>query len=916
MKRLGLWIISRVTPAADRESVAGDTLERYDEIAAANGAGRARRWLWREAGRVVWGAPAHWLAARPARWRQVRRSRSSAMSSIWQDVRYAARWFRRAPGFTAIAVTTLALGIGANTAMFAVVNAVMLKPLPFADADRLMLVHLLAPRPTPDHQGPAEVVWSYPKYETFTELQREFEESALFTGREFSLSGDGDPERVPGEVITASYLSVLGVRPVLGRGFTAEEATRPGLPPVAMLGHGLWTRRYGGDPNVVGRTIRLAGVAHTVVGILPRGFHGLGGNADVWTPLAVSEPDMVDREHAWDSHSYTLVAKRRGDVSADQALAALAVYGPRIDATSRKESNGSSWSATARSLQNSRIDADLRRLSLVVLGAVGFVLLIACVNLTNLLIARSLTRRREVAIRMALGAGRWRIARQLGVESLLLAATGALAGLVVAVGLLHIASIVLPDSSVFFRASIAPGTPRIPGAAGLTRIGATMIGLDGLTLVFTAGLTIFTAVAVSLLPSLQTSVLRPFLVLKAAAATASGRGHGGLGPRAILVGAEIALALVLLASAGLMIKSAMRLYDRPIGVDPANVLTAQISLGERRYTPEVALAFQDELLRRLRRVAGVESAGWGFCAPVGGGCNRTGLWLRDRPGDGQQRLTGVTWASPGFFETMRIPLIAGRFFTDDDRRDRPKVVLVNETAARMYWLGESPVGRRIGVGQGGFSDGAEVVGIVGDVRYSTIEGDPGPFVYLPLSQSHRAGVLLVVRSQLGTGALVSAISREVRDLDPNLPLTTIKTMSDRVGDAMWRTRVASWLLSGFGALALLLTAIGVFGVMAQLVAQRTAEIGIRMALGARRRDVVGLVLGRAVVVTGAGLAAGLAASVAVTRALATLLYEVTPTDPLTLGTVALVLGIVSLAACYVPVRRAIRVEAVTALRSE
>ncbi|MGH7575790.1 MAG: ABC transporter permease, partial [Longimicrobiales bacterium] len=556
MSRLALWLIGIATPAEDRESVIGDTIERFAEVGATAGVAAARTWLRRETWRVLSSALRHRLAVRRRRAKMVfpRGGGRGLMSSIWQDVRHAVRWFRRSPGFTTVAVLTLAFGIGINTAMFAVVNAVMLKPLPFADADRLMLVHLLMPN---RDGGLNETVWSYPKYRTLTEIQQEFENTALFRRTSFGVSGDGDPEIVPGEVITDEYFSVLGIRPILGRAFTADEAQRAGAAPLAAIGHGLWTRRYGASPDVVGRTVQIDGVAHTVVGVLPIGFKGLNGNAELWTPLAITDAHSLTQAH---SHSYRVVARRRADVTESAAISALRVYGTRIyDAhyDARYDGYGGPGSnvpasATARSLYDSRLDADLRLAALIVLGAVACLLLIACVNLTNLLVAKSIARRREVAIRVALGAGRVRVTRQFVVEGLILAGAGAVAGLAVAGLLLVAAATLLPDANVFFGTPIAPGTPRIAGAAGLTRVSVGMIGFDAVTLGFTVGVAVLTAVLVSILPAFQASALRPGAVLKVTGGTASARGFGRFGSWSLLGGAQIALAMVLLAGAGLM----------------------------------------------------------------------------------------------------------------------------------------------------------------------------------------------------------------------------------------------------------------------------------------------------------------------------------------------------------------------------
>lgn len=912
MKRLAVFLIGLATPPRDREWVVGDTIEEFGRLEREEGAAAARRWLRCEMWRVMLHAPRHRVVV-GASVQPPTTKGDGVIPAIGQDVLYALRLLRRSPGFTAVAIATLALGIGANTAMFAVVNAVLLKPLPFGDPERLMLVHML----WPDRQaGPGvhrEGVWSYPKYRTFLELQRSFDDTALFAGREFSLAGEGNPERVRGEVVTERYPAVLGIAPIIGRPFRYEEARGKGATAVAMIGHGLWTRRYGGDPTILGRTIQINATPYMVVGVLPRGFRGLNGDAEIWAPLAVLEPGMLTER---ENHSYTIVARRRMEVSEQAAVAAVRVYGRQIDAQ-YKQPVGESG-ALAASLYASRADADIRRASFVLLGAVGFVLLIACVNLTNLLVAKAIGRRREVAIRVAVGAGRGRIARQFAVETLVLAVFGAAGGLLVASILLNAAAVLLPDSDVFFRTAMAPGQPRIAGAAGLTRIGASMIGFDAVTLLFTCGMTILTASLVAFGPVLQAISLRPLDALKTTGSAGTGRGRHVLGARGALVTAQIATALVLLIGAGLMLKSAARLQRTAIGIARDNVVTARIELPSATYPAEGGGSFYAQLAERMRTVAGVESVGLANCAPVSGGCNGTSIWFHGAPrrGPGLDPLVGIHWATPEYFSTLGIPLLQGRMFTNRDRAGQPKVVLVTEAAVRAFWPNDTPIGKKIAVGQGGFHDGAEVIGVVADVRYRAIEAAATPDVYVPLAQSFQRRMRLFVRSDLDTQSVVTAIRREVRALDPNLPLSEIKTMEERLGDAMWRTRVGAWLLSAFAALALLLTAIGVFGVMAQTVMQRTPEFGIRMALGAQRHDVLALVLGRAALVTGLGLIVGIGCALGLTRLLAALLYGVEATDPATFASVAVLLGVVALAACYLPARRATRVDAVVALRSE
>jgi predicted permease len=456
------------------------------------------------------------------------------------------------------------------------------------------------------------------------------------------------------------------------------------------------------------------------------------------------------------------------------------------------------------------------------------------------------------------------------------------------------------------------------GAAGLTRIGAGSIGLDLATLLFTLGAAGVTAVLVAVLPAFQASARPPADTLKSAGGTGTARGHHGFGVRAVLVAAQIALALVLLTGAGLMVKSAGRLHGTGIGVSADRLLTARIDLPRAAYAPEAGTAFFINLAERVRALPGVESVGLGYCPPVSGGCNSTSLWFPPTGAltDSRNPLVGVHWITPEQLPTLGIRVLRGRGFTDRDRTGQPRVVLVNEAAARTHWPNADPIGKRVAVGQGGFHVGAEVIGVVSDVRYTALETAATPDVYVPLLQSYQSRMRLFVRSRVEPAALATAIRDQVRALDPNLPLVEVKTMGERVSDAMWRTRVAAWLLSAFAGLALLLTAIGVFGVMAQTVIQRTPEIGIRLALGAQRRDVLSLVLGRAALVTGAGLTAGVAAAFLLTRLIGSLLHGVEATDPATFVTVVGVLGLVSMAACYIPARRATRVDAVVALRSD
>jgi putative ABC transport system permease protein len=902
MKRLALFLIGAVTPHADREWVLGDTVEELERLERADGARAARRWLAREVCHVCAGAIAHRLAVRYRQRSEVSRREESLMSAMRQDVGYAIRVLKRSPAYAIVAIATLAIGIGANTAMFAVVNGVLLKPLPFAEADRLMLVHLLAGGR--DETGPTnrQISWSYPKYRTFLDAQTVFEDAAVFAQREVSLTDVDSPERVRVETSTDRYFAVLGISPILGRTFTSREANVAGTPPVAVIGERLWRRQFGGDPGIIGRTVHVDRNPYTVVGVLPRAFRGLGGRAELWLPVAAYESRVLNAPF---NHTYLLVARRRPAVSEEQAVAAGELIGRQVNAAyDDSKLFGSPLSAMI-----------IRRGTLVLLGGVGFVLLIACVNLATLVSTKVLGRTREVAIRLALGASRLRVARQLVIETALLAAAGAAGGLLLATTLLGAAEAMLPDADTFFRARESRSTMR--GAAGLTQVAASMIALDAATLIFAAGAGLACSLLVAFLPAFQASVLRPIAALKAAASTVAGSGAARFDIRGPLVVAQVALALVLLAGSGLMLKSVWELRSTDVGINPDGVLRVRFSLPPGAYPTEARPPFYATLIERIRAVPGVESVAVGNCTPAGGGCSATGIGfdgpVKPKPG---LPLVGVYWASPDYLETLGVRLLSGRTFTGQDRVGRPKVALVNEAAARRFWPNANPIGRTIALGIGeGFDDGAEVIGVVANVRYEGVESAPVPDVYIPLLQSPNGSVLFV-RSRIDTSALVASIRREVRALDPNLPLTSIQTMEEIVGDAIWQPRASAWLLSAFAILAVLLTAIGIFGVMAQTVSQRTAEFGIRLAIGAQARDVLTLVLRRAAVLTGVGLAIGLAGAFLLSSLIASLLYNVTARDPRTFAAVVVILASVTLIAAYVPARRATRVDAMRTLRAD
>jgi len=768
-------------------------------------------------------------------------------------------------------------------------------------------VHLLKPdRDGADLMG--RVVWSYPKYDRFRTNQQVFESIALHTSNEWNLTGSQIAERLLGEQVEASYLTTLGIRPVMGRDFTAAETRTPGSAPIAMLGDGLWRRRFGADPAVIGRTIGLDGVAYTIVGVLPGGFRGLSGQAEIWVPVMTRSAE--DLGEIW-NHSYSVVARRHRDVPIEQADAASRVLGSEVstyfDLPTAKPGDVA-WTATAVELDDERVDPLLRRSMLIMLGAVGSVLLIVCVNLANLLLVRALARQHEVAIRLALGASRGRIVRLLMTENALLAVLGGAAGLAVATAAIAAGATLLPDLRLVL--------PEATG--GLTRVGLSGLGPDWRTVTFAIALVAATAMLFGLGPAWRASRRDLTTNIKSAGNVAGGDGRRHLPVRQLLIVGEVALALVLLSAGGLMLKSVARLQATELGFNPANLISARLVMAAEQYDYPGARRLLVDLLDRVSTNPLIDSVGYNYCAPLSGRCNGTTAQFpgRPQPPNTPSPFVQVHWASPAYFSTLGIRLIEGRVFTPQDTADRPKVVVINEKAAHTFWPGASAIGQRVAVGQGGFGDGAEVVGVVADVRYRGVERSPGNDVYLPLLQSGRRGGMIFIRTRAPAAQVVPIIRAELRALDPDIPLADIKTMGTRFGDATWRTRTSAWLLGAFSVLALVLAAVGIYGVVSQSVAQRTRELGVRVALGATRRDIMQLVLGRASIFAAAGVALGVALALPATRLLTSLLYQVQPGDPLVLSGLAATLLAVAVLASYLPARRATRVSPLNVLRGE
>jgi predicted permease len=819
-----------------------------------------------------------------------------------QDLRFALRTFRRTPGFTAVVVLTLALGIGANTAIFSAVNAMLLRPLPFRDPGRLMDVSLTTP---PRYGEPARdnLPWSYPKFAAFRDAQRSYSDLGVYSTSEITLRADGEAERIASEVADGGYLRTLGIVPQLGRNFLPDEETHPGGPKVALLSDQLWQRRFNADPAVLGRTISLGGDPFTVVGVLPPGFRGVSGRADVVTSLMAWSSGDLDQ--AW-SHFLTLIGRLKPGVEPDLARTQVAEVGVIVDRTyPHPEVKTEHWGATARPLDATRVDPLVRRSLLILLAAVGMVLLIACANVANLFLIRGASRRREIAVRLAIGAGRGRLVRQLLTESLMLSLVAGGGGLLLAWGGVHLLSAFDPTTAL-----------RDLGAGGIGAVSFEGIRLDGMAFAFAAVMALATGVAFGLIPALQAT--HPVL----SDALKDGGGQSGgqrrrVSSRNVLAIAEISLALVLLAGSGLMLRSLARLLSVDPGFNGDRLLTLRLNTREG-YNRDSLPAFFDEVQARLSGVPGVSGTALTDCPPLSGGCNGTVIWFQDRPPatPGTEPSIGVHWITPNWPALMGVPLVKGRLFNSGDRLGTRKVVILSRAAAEKFWPGQDPIGRPIGIGQGGFEDSAYVVGVIGDVRFGAVDTPPEPEAYLSYYQSPRGRMMIFVRSAAGDPvALTGSVRAALKELAPEYPVYDVRAMRERVADALAYARFSTVLLGLFAAVALGLATMGVYGVIAFAVSQRTQEIGIRMALGATRRNVVGLIIGQGVGIGLSGALIGLVAALATTRVLRALLYDTAPSDPATfLVIVTLLIGAVVLAS-WVPARRAATIPPTEALRT-
>ncbi len=814
------------------------------------------------------------------------------LESFWADLRYGMRTLRKNPGFATVAILTLALGIGANTAMFSAVNSVLLRPLPFTQPERLVQLW-------ETESAVPQAPFAAPDFVDWRAQNQTFDDMTIYTWpQSLNLSGAGEPEHISGILTQANFFSVLGSAPLMGRTFANGE-DQAGHNHVAVLSYGLWQRRFGGTRDALGKEIELGGEKYQIVGIMPAGFR-TGLRADLWAPIDMDPKKLPARGE----HSYPVIGRLKPGVTPQQAKANLNAIAKRLE----QQYPGSNRQVGADVVEmREQLTGNVRPALLVLLGAVALVLLIACVNVANLLLARASSRQREIALRSALGAGRARIIRQLLTESVLLSFLAAIPGILLA----------------YWGVSVLATLPGVP----LRQSGD--IHLDVTVLCFALGIAVLTGLLFGLVPALQVGRRDLHDDLKSGGKGVGSAASSSKWVRNGLVVGEIALSLCLLIGAGLLLRSFERLRSVEIGVRPDNVLTAKVALPESQYKPDQQSRVYREMAERLERAPGVDAAALSSEIPLDGGTNT----YAKKPGAPAEELGALMeWnqITPGYFKALGIPFRAGRNFTEEDfdlvlkvseaaKKSDSKYVgpmmvgIINQKMAKEFWPNEDALGKVFELD----TLPVQVIGVVADTkifnspRQKTIDE-----AYFPIGWSSRGEMALTVHGVQAAGASPETVRQTIAAMDSRLPVFNVRTMQQVIVDSSSDTRFEALLLGIFAGLALLLAAVGIYGVMSYLVAQRTQELGIRMALGAQPLDVLRLVLGRGITLTVAGLAIGLVAAFAVTRILSKLLYGVSATDPVTFFGVALLLGVVALAACYIPARRATRIDPLVALRYE
>ena len=801
------------------------------------------------------------------------------MENLIKDLRYGVRSFLKRPGFLVIAVSTLALGIGATTAMFTVVNSVLLRPLDFPESERIVLFTGVNPR-----QGITESNMSVPDLVDWQQQTQSFEQISAFVWGGVFLNLNDETERVRASGVTGEFFTLFRTNPIRGRMFQANEM-QPGAEAVAVISYGLWQRRFGGSESVLNSKVMISGDSTTIIGIMPAGF-SYPGDSELWTPLTL-EPAKEPRENRY----INVVSRLKPGVSLPQAQAEMDTISQRLEKTYVDTNTG--WSVRLTELRESLV-GDVRTALLILLGAVAFVLLIACTNVANLLLARAAYRQKEIAVRTALGASRLRVVRQLLTESVMLSLVSGLIGLALSLWLTKLLIAISP-----------PNTPRFDE-----------IGIDLRVFGFALGVTVLSGLLFGLFPALQTS--RPNLneMLKDSGRHADGGGRNRVG--SFLIVSEVALSFVLLAGAGLMVKSFLRLREINPGFNADNVLTMRLSLPFGKYKQgEPRAQIYKQLVDQIKTTPGVQSAAAILSLPLSGDTFNVGRGLvrEGRPMTAEEQTNArYLPITPDYFQTLQIPLKNGRVFSEHDTGDSTKVVIINETMARQLWPGENPVGRRFTIWRDEKFP-REVVGVVGDTKNSLDDKEAGSQMYVPYAQDANWGSLsIVVRTAGEPTAVTGAVREAIRSVDKAVPNYNVKTMSDVVSTSAAPRRVPMLLLSAFAGVAMLLAMLGIYGVTSYYVTQRTHEIGIRMALGAQIVDVLKLVLQRAMLMAIAGVGIGVLGAIAVTRYMTTLLFGVKPIDVVTFTGVAIALTIVVFIACLVPARRAAKIDPLEALR--
>src|SRR5262245_5976997 len=820
------------------------------------------------------------------------------LDTLAQDVRFALRTFARTPMFIAIAVSTLAIGIGANTAIFSAVDTLLLRPLPFKEPDRLMNVALSIPA---SPRGPKrdDLVWSYTKIEAFRAAQKVFSDVTAWFSMQFTVRVDDEAERISGEFIDSRYFPTLGITPVVGRALLASE-DRVGGPQVVVISDALWRGMFNANPSVLGQPLDVDGTIFTIIGVAPPEFNGVSGIARFWIPFVNPPAAWVAANLLTENHTFYLIGRTAPRITPDRAALISREVGSRIDAQFPEHgANARHWGVVAHTLDDTRVDDYVRRTLAMLFAAVGMVLLVACANVASLFLVRAASRRREIAVRLAIGASRSRLVRQLMVESLLLALFGGIASLVVAWVGVHVISAAQP---VLWGGQSPSGVGTV--TAGPVRLNFT-------ALAFTGAIAIVTGLLFGVIPAIQStrSTLTDALPVESASSRARISRRASM--RDVLTVLEIALAVVLLATSGVLVRTLANLVAVRPGFEPSGVLTMRVNRAPA-WSRDSISRFYDVAVDRLRSLPGVSDVAIADCAPQGGACTGMGVHLPDRPERAPVGV-GVHWITSDWNAVMRVPLVRGRLIEPSDRKGTPFVVLVSETAAQTLWPGEDPLGKAVVLEGGG--DTARVVGVVGDVRFRGIQSRPMAEIFMSYYQQPMSYRMMVhLRTSRDPALVAEAARRALREVARGFPVYDIATLEQRMGGALGQARFLAQLLSLFAVLALVLATIGTYGVISYGVAQRTREMGVRIALGATARDVIRLVVGQAVALAVVGGIVGMAGAIVATRSIQNRLYDVPPADPVTLGGIVVLLALAVLAASWIPARRAASVPAVQALR--